>query len=232
MTKPEPYALLPDSEALRLREKLEGASAQVRFLTGRVVGAPEAVFYLFGFPMKKGEEITHLTTLPPSRRRRALAARPKAAAGGPAEEEAPSLRFADGAIEQYVNRPTDITPAERLRGIRDPGAPPAVALRGAGIVQAEAPVVRWVECEQCGKWRVLATGAPPPSGAWRCDMNTDPLHNTCNAAEQDEAEVATAAAVRVKRMSSDIKWNEMLYPDFHRNFEVRRTRSFESRSPL
>ena len=63
-------------------------------------------------------------------------------------------------------------------------------------------------------------------------MNTDPLHNTCDAAEQDEAEVATAAAVRVERMSSDIKWNEMLYPDFHRNFEVRRTRSFESRSPL
>ena len=39
MTKPEPSALLPDSDALRLREKLEGASAAVRFLTGRVIGA-------------------------------------------------------------------------------------------------------------------------------------------------------------------------------------------------
>ena len=58
MTKPEPSALLPDSDALRLREN---ASPQVRFLTARVVGAPEVVFYLLGFPIKKGEEITHLT---------------------------------------------------------------------------------------------------------------------------------------------------------------------------
>ena len=47
VTKPEPSALLPDSEALRLREKQEGASAAVRFLTGRVIGAfPEPSPYL------------------------------------------------------------------------------------------------------------------------------------------------------------------------------------------
>ena len=214
--------MLPDSEALRLREKLADASGQVRFLTGRVIGAPEAVFYLFGFPIKKGEEITHLTTLPPSRRRRALAARPKVPEGEADDEEPPSLRFADGAVEQYCNRPTDVTEAERSEGIYDPGAPPAVALRGAGIVQGVAAVVRWVQCDDCGKWRVLAAGSPPPFCGWTCEMNDlDPLRNTCSAAEQDEDDVATAGPVRLVRGSSDVKWNEMLYPDFHRNFEVR-----------
>jgi len=213
--------VLPDSEALRLREKLANASATVRFLTGRVIGAPEAVFYLFGFPMKKGEEITHLTTLPPSRRRRALAARPKIPEGEPGDEE-PSLRFADGAIEQYINRPTDITEAERSAGIWDPGAPPAVVLRGTGIVQGVAAVVNWVQCNECSKWRVLPAGGSPPVGEWTCEMNDlDSLRNTCAAAEQDEDDVATAGTVHRVRGSSSIKWNEMLYPDFHRNFEVR-----------
>ena len=174
-------------------------------------GAPEAVFYLFGFPMKKGEEITHLTTLPPSRRRRALAARPKPTEDAGNEEEL-SLRFADGAIEQYINRPTDITDVERAERIYDPGAPPAV-------LQPDAAVVHWAQCEECGKWRVLPTGSAAPHGEWTCAMNADPLRNTCDAAEQTEDDVAIRA--RGARGCSDIKWNDMLYPDFHRNFVVR-----------
>ena len=205
--------MLPDSEALRLREKLADTSGQVRFLTGRVIGAPEAVFYLFGFPIKKGEEITHLTTLPPSRRRRALAARPKVPEGEADDEEPPSLRFADGAIEQYCNRPTDVTEAERAAGNTDPGAPPA---------EEGADVVRWVQCDACKKWRVLPARGPTPIGEWTCEMNDlDPLRSTCEAAEQDEDDVATAGPGRHVRGSSDIRWNDMLYPDFHRNFEAR-----------
>ena len=176
-------------------------------------GAPEAVFYLFGFPMKKGEEITHLTTLPPSRRRRALTARPKPTEDAGNEEEL-SLRFADGAIEQYNNRPTDLTDAERAERVYDPGAPPTV-------LEADAAVVHWVQCEECGKWRVRPTGSPAPLGEWTCAMNTDPLRNICDAAEQDEDDVAMTNTARGARGCSDIKWNDMLYPDFHRNFVVR-----------
>ena len=50
-------------------------------------------------------------------------------------------------------------------------------------------VVQWVECSRCEKWRIIP---PMPDGSeevipdiWFCEMNRDPLHNTCEAPEEE-----------------------------------------------
>ena len=50
-------------------------------------------------------------------------------------------------------------------------------------------VVQWVECSRCEKWRIIP---PMPDGSeevipdiWFCEMNRDPLHNTCDALEEE-----------------------------------------------
>ena len=48
-------------------------------------------------------------------------------------------------------------------------------------------IVRWVQCDLCGKWRQLAPGVKQPSASssWECSENTyDSVHNTCDAAEE------------------------------------------------
>jgi hypothetical protein len=105
VSKSEPSAQVPDTDALRERE---GCSPQVRFLVARKVGAPEAIFTLAGWNLREGENVTHLETRPPARRRRALA---RCAAngddGGDGHDGDGSLplRFADGQLEQYMKRP-------------------------------------------------------------------------------------------------------------------------------
>ena len=67
--------------------------------------------WLFGYDMKKGEQVRHLTTLPPSRRRRA---RPNQSCAGEDNEDAPHvddsapLRFLDDNVEKYQNRPANM----------------------------------------------------------------------------------------------------------------------------
>ena len=44
VTKPEPYGTLADNDGLREREHTPHLSAKARFLTARIIGAPEAVY--------------------------------------------------------------------------------------------------------------------------------------------------------------------------------------------
>ena len=53
----------------------------------------------------------------------------------------------------------------------------------------EAPVIHWVECSRCEKWRIIP---PMPDGSeeeipeiWFCEMNRDASHKTCEAAEEE-----------------------------------------------
>ena len=51
--------------------------------------------------------------------------------------------------------------------------------------------IKWVQCDQCNKWRILALGADMPTSKndWLCEMNIhDPFRNTCDAPEQTEEE--------------------------------------------
>ena len=54
---------------------------------------------------------------------------------------------------------------------------------------AEPPLIQWVECSRCEKWRIIH---PLPDGSeevipdiWFCEMNRDPAHNTCEAPEEE-----------------------------------------------
>lgn len=95
----------------------------------RTVNAPEAVMWLFGYDMKKGELVHHLTTLPPSRRRRS---RPnKSGTCAPEDEEDASdveddtpLRFHDGDVEKYQHRPANM-PTQIQRKWQSMGKPDA-----------------------------------------------------------------------------------------------------------
>jgi hypothetical protein len=50
-------------------------------------------------------------------------------------------------------------------------------------------VIQWIECGRCQKWRIIP---PMPDGSeelipdvWFCEMNRDPLHNNCEAPEEE-----------------------------------------------
>jgi hypothetical protein len=131
--KPEPHGFFKDTAELRKREKM---GAQEHFLNARVVGQPEAAHRTWGFHMRSGTGVTHLCTKPPHLRMRALPRSAKDANDESDEEEedmpgrreaddesdagsgaevdddvaanstAP-LKFMDGTIEQYENRPLD-----------------------------------------------------------------------------------------------------------------------------
>ena len=95
---------------------------QVRYLNARKVGAPECVYDLFEYKMKEGESIIHLTTQPPEQRRRCLMRRQPALAASDDEESddggdgqppaagggSDGLRFFNGLIEKYENRPEGV----------------------------------------------------------------------------------------------------------------------------
>ena len=125
MTKPEPHGILADTEELRARENMSDAE---RFLNCRVVGMPEACHRTWGFKMKAGTNVVHLITKIPHKRMRAI---PRcknttmdAASNSDTDDssanhvtdrdeesetdEPPTeLRFLDGVLEQYMNRPVD-----------------------------------------------------------------------------------------------------------------------------
>ena len=102
--------------ALREREEMPNAE---RFLNARVVSMPEAVHRTWGFRMRSGTGVTHLNTQLPHLRMRAIQARATEDRNNDAESDSESegnsegegddcgLQFADGALEQYQNRPTD-----------------------------------------------------------------------------------------------------------------------------
>ena len=98
VTKTEPHGVVGDSAALRRRQGLD--SERMRYLTARIVGAPEAVFRMFGYSMKVGCGVTHLCTKPPGQRKRALARVLHDDDAGSA-----GMRFWDGTLEQYARRP-------------------------------------------------------------------------------------------------------------------------------
>ena len=109
ITKPEPYGTLADNAALRERDG--NASAQVRFLQARVVGAPEAVYRALGYPLRSSAPVVHLPTNPPERRMRALLQHSererqrKQRAREPVTDADFELRFADGPEQIYAARP-------------------------------------------------------------------------------------------------------------------------------
>ncbi|KAF3775529.1 F-box protein [Nymphaea thermarum] len=43
----------------------------------------------------------------------------------------------------------------------------------------------WVQCDACSKWRKLSgASAPDPKLEWFCNMNGDPLHQSCSSPEE------------------------------------------------
>ena len=134
MPKPETHGFFKDTPELREREKM---GAQEHFLNARVVGQPEAAHRTWGFHMRSGTGVTHLCTRPPHLRMRALPRRADDAddaesdndgdggghgrelsddseagsdsdsEGDPAADASEPLKFMDGTIEQYENRPHD-----------------------------------------------------------------------------------------------------------------------------
>ena len=126
ITKPEPHGILADTEELRAREKMSDAE---RFLNCRIVGMPEACHRTWGFHMKAGTNVVHLTTKVPHKRMRAI---PRCKdttkdsdfsdsdsdsmdtdlgitdeEDSEPEETPTELRFLDGVLEHYMNRPVD-----------------------------------------------------------------------------------------------------------------------------
>ena len=116
ITKPEPHGFMSDTSELRAREEMSDCK---RFLNARVVGMPEACHRTWGFHMIVGSCVTHLCTSAPYLRMRSI---PRRGANEDAdsdesdysdesEDDEPAvpelLRFADGTLEQYMNRPID-----------------------------------------------------------------------------------------------------------------------------
>jgi len=109
ITKPEPHGFFKDSHELREREDMPPAE---RYLNARVVSMPEAVHRTWGFDMRAGTGVTHLVTQPPHLRMRALARKPSASTSDDSSSNADSdddakLKFSDGTLEEYENRPAD-----------------------------------------------------------------------------------------------------------------------------
>ena len=114
--KPEPHGYLGDTAELQAREEM---SESQRFLNARVVGMPEAVHRTWGFRMKAGTSAVHLTCKPPHKRMRAVHRRQPTEGNSDSECESDSesessqepmakpLRFMDGVLEHYMNRPVD-----------------------------------------------------------------------------------------------------------------------------
>ena len=42
----------------------------------------------------------------------------------------------------------------------------------------------WVQCDACSKWRKVKKGEVNSSGVWVCTLNSDPLHQRCDAPEE------------------------------------------------
>ena len=111
ITKAEPHGFFKDSAELRDREDMPPAE---RYLNARVVSMPEAVHRTWGFDMRAGTGVTHLVTQPPHLRMRALARQPARDEKASDEDSSESdddddnqLKFSDGTVEQYENRPAD-----------------------------------------------------------------------------------------------------------------------------
>ena len=121
ITKPEPHGILTDTEELRARDNMSDAE---RFLNARIVGMPEACHRTWGFHMKAGTNVVHLITKIPHKRMRAIprckddikdSDSDNSDAGSEdlededsePEETATELRFLDGVLEKYMNRPND-----------------------------------------------------------------------------------------------------------------------------
>ena len=126
ITKPEPNGILADTDELRARENMSDAE---RFLNCRIVGMPEACHRTWGFHMRAGTNVVHLITKIPHKRMRAIprcknttkhtdtdssSDSDKSNCSDDVDdedsepEETPNeLRFLDGVLEQYMNRPND-----------------------------------------------------------------------------------------------------------------------------
>ena len=126
ITKPEPNGILADTDELRTRENMSDAE---RFLNCRIVGMPEACHRTWGFHMRAGTNVVHLITKIPHKRMRAIprckntTKHTDTDSGSDSNksncsddlddedsepDETPNeLRFLDGVLEQYMNRPND-----------------------------------------------------------------------------------------------------------------------------
>ena len=86
-----------------------------------------------------------------------------------------------------------------------------------------ADEVTWAQCEACDKWRKLPHLAPDQvPDEWYCNMNQDPLHDSCDVPEEDpdavppvvlppgqfEVEVLLARRrdPRTRRMQYKVRW--------------------------
>jgi len=61
----------------------------------------------------------------------------------------------------------------------------------------------WVQCDACLKWRVLPSSVDVIKlpKHWYCEMNVDPLHNSCDAPEQTAEEIAQAKRKAKRRLT-------------------------------
>ena len=89
-------------------------------------------------------------------------------------------------------------------GARGQGADRAYGpgARGQGSDSAEAEMSDWVQCDRCGKWRVVEAGAVSADASWFCEMNADHAHASCGVPEEsfepeeEEEEAGQAADAR------------------------------------
>ena len=112
-----------------MREREDMPPAE-RFLNARVVSMPEAVHRTWGFRMRAGTGVTHLVTQPPHLRTRALARHRGDGEGDDGSDDdeldadatgdGKDLRFADGTLEQYQNRPIDAAGDDRWASLTYP----------------------------------------------------------------------------------------------------------------
>ena len=240
VAKSEPTGQVPDTSALRERE---GCSGQVRFLVARKVGAPEVVFTLGQWPLKEGARVEHLETRPPNRRRRALACRQQEGTVLDADEP---LRFCDGQIEQYQKRPharAAVLAGAAVRIVR--GAYAQRLARTGVVVKWQPSTSRWIvriaaqrrhpeaELEVAEGDLELLEGLHVGHRARLHDLPYDQRLQEGNYVTLLDYNTATCEwevqcdqrqvrlHVRERQLTKlYINFDELTYPDFHRNFKV------------
>ena len=61
----------------------------------------------------------------------------------------------------------------------------------------EAASDQWIQCSRCQKWRLQVNGTVILSDEqdWFCTDNIDPLHDSCEAAEEEEQDIEATEEV-------------------------------------
>ena len=104
-------------------------------------------------------------------------------------------------VEKVLKKVPKAVPKKEL-----PSAPKAAVVppKPKGVVINR----EWVQCEDCSKWRLLASGMTPSElpDVWRCSMNTWSNCNACDVAqESDDAIPVQAVPIKAKKKSHIIK---------------------------